>query len=53
LTGLEVEKVDAEYRELLETIADLLDILAREDRACSASSKPSCRPSRKSMPPRA
>jgi DNA gyrase subunit A len=32
LTGLEVEKVDAEYRELLETIADLLDILAREDR---------------------
>jgi DNA gyrase subunit A len=32
LTGLEIEKVDAEYRALLETIADLLDILAREDR---------------------
>jgi DNA gyrase subunit A len=32
LTGLEIEKVDAEYGELLQKITDLLDILAREDR---------------------
>ena len=32
LTGLEVDKVRAEYRELLEKIKDLLDILAREPR---------------------
>src|SRR6185503_17901235 len=32
LTGLEIDKVRAEYAELLEKIKDLLDILAREER---------------------
>jgi DNA gyrase subunit A len=32
LTGLEIDKVEAEYRELLKTIEDLLDILAKEAR---------------------
>src|SRR5208337_3079862 len=32
LTGLEIDKVRAEYRELLARIADLLDILAKEAR---------------------
>ncbi|HZV34101.1 MAG TPA: DNA gyrase subunit A [Verrucomicrobiae bacterium] len=32
LTGLEIDKVRAEYRELLEKIKDLMDILAREAR---------------------
>jgi len=32
LTGLEASKVDAEYRRLLATILDLLDILAKETR---------------------
>ena len=32
LTGLERDKISAEYQELLKTIADLLDILAREER---------------------
>src|SRR5438477_1760899 len=32
LTGLEIDKVRAEYRELLEKIKDLLDILAKEAR---------------------
>lgn len=32
LTGLEVDKVRAEYKELMERIADLLDILAKEAR---------------------
>ena len=32
LTGLEIRKVETEYRQLLERIKDLLDILAREDR---------------------
>jgi DNA gyrase subunit A len=32
LTGLEIAKVDGEYRQLLERIADLLDILAKESR---------------------
>ena len=32
LTGLEIDKVDAEYKILLETIKDLMDILAREER---------------------
>ncbi|MHB8521455.1 MAG: DNA gyrase subunit A [Limisphaerales bacterium] len=32
LTGLEIEKVDGEYRGLLKEIADLLDILAKEAR---------------------
>lgn len=32
LTGLEIDKVDAEYKTLLETIKDLMDILAREER---------------------
>jgi DNA gyrase subunit A len=32
LTGLEREKIDKEYKELIETIADLRDILAKEQR---------------------
>jgi DNA gyrase subunit A len=32
LTGLEIDKVEKEYKALLETIKDLLDILARESR---------------------
>ena len=32
LTGLEIDKVRAEYRDLLERIKDLLDILAKEAR---------------------
>jgi len=32
LTGMEIDKVRAEYRTLLEKIKDLLDILAKEDR---------------------
>jgi DNA gyrase subunit A len=32
LTGLEIDKVRAEYRQLLESIKDLLDILAKEAR---------------------
>ncbi|HLR13095.1 MAG TPA: DNA gyrase subunit A, partial [Burkholderiaceae bacterium] len=32
LTGLEQEKITDEYRRIMETIADLLDILARPDR---------------------
>ena len=32
LTGLEIDKVRAEYTELISTIQDLLDILARESR---------------------
>ncbi|MGH7979718.1 MAG: DNA topoisomerase (ATP-hydrolyzing), partial [Limisphaerales bacterium] len=32
LTGLEIDKVQGEYKELLERIKDLLDILARESR---------------------
>jgi DNA gyrase subunit A len=32
LTGLEIDKVRAEYRQLLERIPDLMDILAREAR---------------------
>ena len=32
LTGLEREKISGEYRSVLETIQDLLDILAREER---------------------
>lgn len=32
LTGLEIDKVRAEYHQLLERIKDLMDILAREDR---------------------
>jgi len=32
LTGLEIDKVEGEYRALIETIKDLLDILARESR---------------------
>ncbi len=35
LTGLEIDKVEAEYRELLERIKDLMDILAREARVLS------------------
>src|SRR6185437_4582558 len=32
LTGLEIDKVEREYKALLETIKDLLDILAKESR---------------------
>lgn len=32
LTGLEIDKIDREYRALLEIIKDLLDILAKESR---------------------
>jgi DNA gyrase subunit A len=32
LTGLEIDKVEAEYKELLERIKDLMDILAKEAR---------------------
>ncbi len=32
LTGLEIDKVDREYKALIETIKDLLDILAKESR---------------------
>jgi DNA gyrase subunit A len=32
LTGLEIDKVESEYKALLEVIKDLLDILARESR---------------------
>ncbi|MEI7729413.1 MAG: DNA gyrase subunit A [Verrucomicrobiota bacterium] len=32
LTGLEIDKVEAEYKKLIELIKDLLDILAREER---------------------
>jgi DNA gyrase subunit A len=32
LTGMEIDKVEAEYRKLVEYIKDLLDILAREER---------------------
>ncbi|HXT41181.1 MAG TPA: DNA gyrase subunit A [Candidatus Angelobacter sp.] len=32
LTGLEIDKVEAEYKTLLETIRDLMDILAKEAR---------------------
>ena len=35
LTGLEIDKVRAEYTELIAKIKDLLDILAREDRVLS------------------
>ncbi|HKO87753.1 MAG TPA: DNA gyrase subunit A, partial [Burkholderiales bacterium] len=35
LTGLEQDKIVADYRELLETIADLLDILAKRERITS------------------
>jgi len=32
LTGLEIDKIEKEYNELIERIRDLLDILAREER---------------------
>jgi DNA gyrase subunit A len=35
LTGLEIDKVEGEYKALLETIKDLLDILAKESRVMS------------------
>ena len=35
LTGLEIDKVRAEYNELIERIKDLLDILAKESRVMS------------------
>ena len=35
LTGLEIDKVEGEYKELLERIKDLMDILAKEARVLS------------------
>lgn len=35
LTGLEIDKVEHEYKQILEVIKDLLDILARESRVLS------------------
>ena len=35
LTGLEIDKVEAEYKALLEVIKDLMDILAKESRVMS------------------
>jgi DNA gyrase subunit A len=35
LTGLEIDKIDKEYKALLEVIKDLLDILAKESRVMS------------------
>ncbi len=35
LTGLEIDKVEGEYKALIETIKDLLDILAKEARVLS------------------
>jgi DNA gyrase subunit A len=35
LTALEIDKVEAEYKELIERIKDLLDILAKESRVMS------------------
>ncbi len=35
LTGLEIDKVEGEYRELIERIKDLLDIIAKEARVLS------------------
>jgi DNA gyrase subunit A len=35
LTGLEIDKVDAEYKALLKVIEDLMDILAKENRVLS------------------
>ena len=35
LTGLEIDKVRAEYRELMAKITDLMDILAKEERVLS------------------
>jgi DNA gyrase subunit A len=35
LTGLEIDKITGEYNELLKTIADLMDILAKESRVMS------------------
>lgn len=35
LTGLEIDKVDREYKALLEVIKDLMDILAKESRVMS------------------
>src|SRR5213593_1740731 len=39
LTGLEIDKVRQEYRELLEKIKDLLDILAKESRVMAIMKK--------------
>jgi DNA gyrase subunit A len=35
LTGMEMDKVEAEYKKLIEIIKDLMDILAREERVLS------------------
>ncbi len=52
LTGLESEKVANEYKELIETIKDLRDILAKES-ASSRSSKRNCAKCSKNGPARA
>ena len=52
LTGLEIDKVKAEYGDLLSLIKDLLDILAKEARVL-AIIKASCRRLRENTPPRA
>jgi DNA gyrase subunit A len=52
LTGLEVDKVRAEYAQLLERIKDLLDILAKEARVFAIIKDRAARIKR-STPPRA
>ena len=42
LTGLEQDKIVDEYREVMEHIADLLDILAKPERVTRRSSPTSC-----------
>ena len=51
LTGLEQDKIIGEYKDVMATIADLLDILARRSASPRSSAK-SCRPSRPSSRPR-
>ncbi len=53
LTGLEVDKVRAEYSQLLERIKDLLDILAKEARVFAIIKAELQRHQSKNTPPRA
>jgi DNA gyrase subunit A len=53
LTGLERDKIKGEYDSLIETIKDLLDILAKEARVKSIIKRRAARPSRRSTPRRA
>ena len=48
LTGLEQDKIVGEYKDIMSTIADLLDILARPERTSRPSSATNSRPSRPS-----